>query len=214
MDFNNDRQTWDINNEYMFGKALLVAPIVETQYTPEKMEETLEENEGWARYFAESTDKAISVDFTPAKSKKVYLPQDTKWYDFFTNEAYEGGKEIEISTHLNTIPLFARAGSIIPIEPDVQYTGEKSWDNLTIKVFPGGSGSFTLYEDEGDNYNYEKGAYTEINMTWNDKSQMLTIAPRKGNYEGMITNRTFNIELLNGKKQSVSYNGKQIKVKL
>lgn len=125
MDFNNDRQTWDINNEYMFGKALLVAPIVEAQYT-----------------------------------------------------------------------------------------GEKSWDNLTIKVFPEGSGSFTLYEDEGDNYNYEKEAYTEINMTWNDKSQMFTIAPRKGNYEGMITNRTFNVELPNGKKQSVSYNGKQIKVKL
>ena len=95
---------------------------------------------------------------------EVYLPADTRWYNYWTNEAIEGGQKLTVSTTLNRIPLFVRAGSIVPYGPEVQYTSEKKWDNLTLCIYPGNNGSFTLYEDEGDNYNYENGAYTEIPM--------------------------------------------------
>lgn len=214
MDFRNDKKTWNINDQYMFGKALLVAPIVEAQYTPEKLDKTLKENEGWTKSSSTSVNKPFDVDFTTAKSTRVYLPAETKWFDFFTGKEYDGGQEIELTTHINSIPLFARAGSIIPIGPDVQFSDEKRWDNLTLKVYPGADGSFTLYEDEGDTYNYEKGAFTEIPMTWNNKNNTLTIGARKGNYNGMLSERIFVIELPNGKQYNVTYKGKQVKVKI
>ena len=214
MDFRNDKKTWNINDQYMFGKALLVAPIVEAQYTPEKLDKTLKENEGWTKSSSTSVDKPFDVDFTTAKSTRVYLPAETKWFDFFTGKEYNGGQEIELTTHINSIPLFARAGSIIPIGPDVQFSDEKRWDNLTLKVYPGADGSFTLYEDEGDTYNYEKGAFTEIPITWNDKNNTLTISARKGNYNGMLSERIFVVELPNGKQYNVTYKGRQVKVKI
>ena len=102
----------------------------------------------------------------------------------------------------------------MPVGPDVQFASEKPWDDLTIKVFPGANGDFTLYEDEGDNYNYENGAYTEIPMKWNDKSRTLTIGQRKGSYPGMIENRTFNVVLPDGTSRLVSYAGRKVSVKL
>ena len=214
MDFVNDKQTWNVNDEYMFGKAFLVAPVLHAQYTPEVQQKTLEENEGWNRDSKKSAKTPILTDFTHSKNMEVYLPAGTRWYNFWTNEAIEGGQKLVISTTLNRIPLFVRAGSIVPCGPDVQYTGEKKWDNLTLCVYPGENGNFTLYEDEGDNYNYENGAYTEIPMNWDNASRILTIGARKGEYNGMLQKRQFIVKTIDGNSKTVTYTGKRIKVKL
>lgn len=143
---------------------------------------------------------------------KVYLPAGSDWFDFWTNEKQKGGREIEKSVNLQNIPLYVKAGSIIPFGPDVQYATEKKWDNLTIKIYPGIDADFVLYEDEFDNYNYEKGNYTEIPFHWNEKSKTLTVDARKGQYKGMIEKRNFNLMLPDGQQKSVSYAGKKVTV--
>ena len=212
MDFVDDRKVWDINDEYMFGKSLLVAPIAHAQYTPEAVVKVSEE-EGWNRDGAKKTKTDVAVDFMETKSTNIYLPAGTLWYDFWTNEKHEGGKEITKETTLDVIPLYVKAGSIIPVGPQVQYATEKPWDHLELKVYAGANGNFILYEDEFDNYNYEKGAYTEIPISWNNASRKLTIGARKGAYEGMLKNRKFAVTLQDGTQKNVDYNGKAISVR-
>lgn len=212
MDFVDDRKVWDINDEYMFGKSILVAPITHAQYTPEAVVKVSEE-EGWNRDGAKKTKTDAAVDFMETKSTNIYLPAGTLWYDFWTNEKHEGGKEITKETTLDVIPLYVKAGSIIPVGPQVQYATEKPWDHLELKVYAGANGNFILYEDEFDNYNYEKGAYTEIPISWNNASRKLTIGARKGAYEGMLKNRKFTVTLQDGTQKNVDYNGKAISVK-
>ena len=212
MDFVDDRKVWDINDEYMFGKSILVAPITHAQYTPEAVVKVSEE-EGWNRDGAKKTKTDVAVDFMETKSTNIYLPAGTLWYDFWTNEKHEGGKEITKETTLDVIPLYVKAGSIIPVGPQVQYATEKPWDHLELKVYAGANGNFILYEDEFDNYNYEKGAYTEIPISWNNASRKLTIGARKGAYEGMLKNRKFTVTLQDGTQKSVDYNGKAVSVK-
>ena len=214
MDFLNDKNTWKIGNEYMFGKAFLVAPVLHAQYTPEQKQNILKENEGWNKTTNNQVNLSLNVDFTQSKEMEVYLPSGNKWYNYWTNEDFDGGQKLKIKTSLDRIPLFVRAGSIIPIGPDVQYTNEKKWDNLIINVYPGADGTFTLYEDEGDNYNYESGAYTEIQMKWNDTKRILTIDARKGEYNGMLTKRNFTIRTADGKEKVITYSGKKINVKI
>ena len=212
MDFVDDRKVWDINDEYMFGKSILVAPIAHAQYTPEAVVKVSEE-EGWNRDGAKKTKTDVAVDFMETKSTNIYLPAGTLWYDFWTNEKHEGGKEITKETTLDVIPLYVKAGSIIPVGPQVQYATEKPWDHLELKVYAGANGNFILYEDEFDNYNYEKGAYTEIPISWNNASRKLTIGARKGAYEGMLKNRKFTVTLQDGTQKNVDYNGKAISVR-
>ena len=212
MDFVDDRKVWDINDEYMFGKSLLVAPIAHAQYTPEAVVKVSEE-EGWNRDGAKKTKTDVAVDFMETKSTNIYLPAGTLWYDFWTNEKHEGGKEITKETTLDVIPLYVKAGSIIPVGPQVQYATEKPWSHLELKVYAGANGNFILYEDEFDNYNYEKGAYTEIPISWNNASRKLTIGARKGAYEGMLENRKFTVTLQDGTQKSVDYNGKAVSVR-
>lgn len=214
MDFLNDKNTWKIGNEYMFGKAFLVAPVLHAQYTPEQKQNILKENEGWNKTTNNQVNLSLNVDFTQSKEMEVYLPSGNKWYNYWTNENFDGGQKLKIKTSLDRIPLFVRAGSIIPIGPDVQYTNEKKWDNLIINVYPGADGTFTLYEDEGDNYNYESGAYTEIQMKWNDTKRILTIDARKGEYNGMLTKRNFTIRTADGKEKVITYSGNKINVKI
>ena len=205
MDFRNDHNVWNINNEFMFGRSLLVAPVLEAKYTPE-------------RAMSKSRAGIGDVDFLEVKSTKLYLPAGTSWYDYETLEKFNGGQEIERSINIKSIPLYVKAGSILPIGPDVQYSTEKPWDDLEIRVYAGANGTFCLYEDEFDNYNYEKGAYSTIDFSWNDKSRSLTIATRKGSYDGMIKNRKFRVILIkDGKKsepKTVNYSGKKVSVKL
>jgi len=211
MDFSSDQKTWDINNEYLFGKSILVVPILNPQYTPEKLIKT-DENQGWNKTDANKENLLSNIDFTQNKNVKIYLPAGSDWFDFWTNEKHKGGQEIEKSINLQSIPLYVKAGSIIPFGPDVQYATEKKWDNLTIKIYPGMDADFVLYEDEFDNYNYEKGDYTEIPFHWNEKSKTLTIDFRKGNFKEMIEKRNFNLILPDGREKSVSYSGKKLSV--
>lgn len=223
MDF-NDKKVVDMNNEYLFGKSILVAPIVNAQYTPETIVKSNEET-GWNKDNDANGAKAQAVTFTQAKSTKVYLPEGTTWYDFWTNEKMNGGQEIEKATTIDEIPLYIKSGSIIPFGPKVQYATEKKWDKLEIRVYPGANGEFTLYEDENDNYNYEKGAYSTITFKWNEQTKTLTVGKRKGDFKGMIKNRTFNIILVTKEKgtgmantanfdKTISYDGKEKSVKL
>ena len=104
--------------------------------------------------------------------------------------------------------MFVKAGSILPLAPVMQYAEEKKWDNLDIIVYPGADASFVLYEDEGDNYNYEKGAYTTITMRWNDKKHTLTIEDRQGQFPGMLNTRKFNVRVAGtSTTKSISYQG-------
>ncbi|WP_153637960.1 TIM-barrel domain-containing protein [Prolixibacter sp. NT017] len=216
MDF-NDPKVRNMNNEYMFGKSILVAPIVHAQYTPETIVKT-DPNSGWNKNNnTENKPKATAIDFTQSKSKKVYLPAGTVWYDFWTNEKHKGGQEINQKTEIDEIPLYIKAGSIIPFGPKVQYATQKKWDDLEIRVYPGANGQFTLYEDENDNYDYEKGIYSTITFNWNNARKILTINSRKGTFPGMLGQRKFRIILVspnNGAGKTVTYTGKKLSVKL
>jgi alpha-D-xyloside xylohydrolase len=212
MDFVDDKKVWDIKDQFMFGKSILVAPVVQAQYTPEKIVKVNEES-GWNKQDSKENSGKTAVDFTAEKSRNVYLPAGTDWYDFWANEKVNGGQEILKKTTIDMIPLYIKAGAIIPIGPKVQFAAEKNWDNLEIKVYPGANGSFTLYEDEFDTYNYEKGLYSEIEFVWNDASNKLIISNRKGQYKGMLLNRKFTIVLPTGLKKVVNYSGKKIEVK-
>lgn len=209
MDFPADKKGWDIKDEFMFGKSILAAPIVEAQYTPEKIVK-VNEATGWDKQGDKKNIEKITVDFTTKKSRNVYLPAGTNWYDFWTNEKIKGGQEIIRKTTIDMIPLYVKEGAIIPFGPKVQFAAEKKWDNLEIKVYPGKDGSFVLYEDEFDNYNYEKGAYSEIEFLWNETSKRLTISNRKGQYNGMLTSRKFTIVMPNGSEKVINYNGKKV----
>ena len=214
MDF-NDKKVVDMNNEYMFGKSILVAPIVNAQYTSETVVKT-DENSGWNKD-DKKDEKEMAVDFTQQKSSKAYLPVGTSWFDFWSNQKYDGGQEVTLTTTIDKIPLFIKAGSIVPFGPNVQFATEKKWDNLEIRVYPGANAEFTLYEDENDNYNYEKGIYSTISFTWNDAKKSLTINDRKASFPGMLATRKFNILLISsGKKveKTVTYSGKKVVVKL
>jgi alpha-D-xyloside xylohydrolase len=219
MDF-KDKNVVDMNNEYMFGKSILVAPVIHAQYTPETIVKSNAET-GWDKKDSNNENKSASVNFTQPKSTKVYLPEGTVWYDFRTNEKINGGQEIAKETTIDEIPLYIKSGSIIPFGPQVQYATEKKWDNLEIRIYPGANGEFTLYEDENDNYNYEKGEYSTITFTWNDAKKSLTINERKGSFPGMLTTRKFDIVIVaagmnsdNKYGKTITYKGDKIMVKL
>jgi alpha-D-xyloside xylohydrolase len=170
MDFPEDKQVLNINDQYMFGKSLLVCPVTKPMYSKETKE-----------------------DFSTVRTRELYLPIGTDWYDFWTGEKYTGGQTVNKETPIDIIPLFVKAGAILPVGPDVQYATEKRWDNLEIRVYEGATGSFILYEDENDNYNYEKGAFSTISFFWDDAKKVLTINTRKGTFPDMLPERKFNI---------------------
>lgn len=183
MDFPDDKNVWNMNNEFMFGKSLLAKPVTDPQYL---------------KKVSTGKDTSWAEDFSTVKTTSVYLPGTTGWYDFWTGAKYTGGEKVTRETPLNIIPLYVKAGSMLPIGPDVQYAEEKKWDDLEIRIYPGANGHFVLYEDENDNYNYEKGAFSTIAFDWNDAKKILTINDRKGSFPGMLTTRKFNLVLVKG----------------
>ena len=202
MDFANDKKALDINDEYMFGKSILVCPVTKAMYS-----------------------KDTEEDFSAIKSRELYLPLGTDWFDFWTGEKLAGGKTVVKETPLDIMPLYVKAGSILPIGPEVQYATEKKWDELEIRVYTGANGEFTLYEDENDNYNYEKGVFSTITFFWDDTKKVLTINDRKGTFPGMLPERKFNIVKVtsdNGTRMDtvqkynkvVDYKGMKVMVKL
>lgn len=191
MDFAKDKDALNINDEYMFGSSFLVCPVTEAMYV-----------------------KDAAEDFSTVKSKKLYLPKGTEWYDFWTNEKHVGGTTVNKPAPLDIMPLYVRAGSIVPFGPAVQYATEKKWDNLEMRVYPGANGKFALYEDENDNYNYEKGHYSVIEFTYDHAKKVLTISDRKGSFPGMLQQRAFRIVLLDKNVKTVQYVGKKMQVSL
>ena len=212
-DFASDKRVWDMTDEFMFGRSILAAPILDPQYTEEKIIRT-DAMTGWDRKNADSQKEETVVDWTATKTAVKYLPKGAEWYDFWTGQRYKGGQSINMVTSFDRVPMFVRAGSILPLGPEMQYVGEQSWDNLELRLYPGADGSFTLYEDEGDSYNYEHGAYATITFQWNDKARQLTIGDRQGRYEGMIQNRQFKVVLPDGTSRQVDYNGNKITIEL
>ena len=213
-DFVSDKKVWNMTDEFMFGRSILAAPIVAPQYTEEKIIRT-NEMTGWDRQDASENGKVRSekLDWTETKTATKYLPKGAKWYDFWTNQLYNGGQNVTLQTSLDRVPMFVRAGSILPLGPEMQYVGEKSWDNLELRVYPGADGQFTLYEDEGDSYNYERGQYTTILMTWKNAARTLTIGTRQGQYKGMLQGRKFTVVLPDGTTKTIDYNGTETNIK-
>jgi len=197
-DFRDDPDIKSIPDQYMFGPAFLVNPVTERMYS-------LPGNNNFK------------------KTRKVYLPKSADWYDFWTGKLIKGGQTIDAAAPIETIPLYIKAGSILPMGPYLQYATEKVADPIEIRIYPGANAEFILYEDENDTYNYEHGKYSTIVMTWDDASKTLTLKERNGEFPGMLANRTFNLVWVKEKSgtgvepskpaQVVSYSGKEIKIK-
>jgi len=199
-DFRNDKNVYNIPDQYMFGPAFLVNPVTKAMYTP---------------------NNADAI----AKTRQVYLPKGNKWYNFWTGEAIEGGQTIDATATIETMPLYVKAGSVVPMGPNIEYATQNPGGPIELRIYAGADGSFKYYEDENDNYNYEKGAHATFSFKWNDKLHQLTITDRKGSYPGMPKKRVFNIVLVkeghgesvaisSKANKSVNYAGQQIVVKL
>jgi alpha-D-xyloside xylohydrolase len=192
MDFGADKRTWGIADEYMFGPALLVAPV--TSYK--------------------------------ARSRKVYLPARSTWYDFYTGRTTSGGHTITAAAPYERMPLFVRAGSIVPSGPAIQHTGNNSHSPVTLNVYTGADGSFSLYEDDGLSRQYLHGRYSRIPLKWDERTKTLTFGAREGNgYEGMGDKRVIDIRWMKPRAprplafdakpdQSVTYTGAPLRVRM
>jgi alpha-D-xyloside xylohydrolase len=127
--------------------------------------------------------------------KEAYLP-NSRWYDFWTGDAFQGPGTVVGAAPLERLPLYVRGGSIVPMGPAMEWTSEKPADPIELRVYAGADGDFTLYEDEGDTYHYEKGAHAEIPMHWNDADRELTIGDRHGSFPTMLEQRTFRVVIV------------------
>lgn len=162
-DFLQDPATFDIDDQFMFGPALLVNPVTRPMY-----------------YDADS--KPIEG---AAKSRSVYLPRGCKWFDYWDHRVYEGGQTLEAEAPLERIPLYVRSGSILPMMEGMEYADDRSDGRLYIRIYAGQNASFVYYEDEGDSYSYESGEYAVIDMEWHEESRTFILGERKGSYPGM-----------------------------
>jgi len=155
-------------------------------------------------------------------TRRLYLPK-AKWYDFWSGDSQDGAKIFDAPSPIEQIPLFVRAGSIVPLGPEKQWSTEKVEDPIEVRIYRGADGDFTLYEDENDTYNYEKGVYATITFHWDDAKKTLTIGDRKGQFPGMLESRSFRIVMVgknhgtgigatNNADKVVQYSGKQISV--
>lgn len=197
-DFPNDPAIKSIPDQYMFGSAFLVNPVTERMY---------------------SLPNSKNIK----KTRKVYLPESTNWYDFWTGKILKGGQTINAAAPIETLPLYIKAGSILPMGPYLQYATEKVADPLEIRVYTGANAGFVLYEDENDTYNYEQGKFATIAMNWNETTKTLTIMDRKGEFPGMLKERTFNVVWVNTtngkglkpalKFETIKYTGQEISIK-
>jgi alpha-D-xyloside xylohydrolase len=191
MDFPDDRKGWNVDDEYMFGPAFLVAPVTEFK----------------------------------ARNRSVYLPAGSSWYDFYTGRSIAGGKTITADAPYERMPLFVRAGSIVPTGPAMQSTAEKTSGALTLNVYTGADGSFALYEDDGTSRQYLNGAFSRIPIAYDEQTKTLVIGNREGSYPGMASRRTINVRwfkagqprpfTLDGKADmKVVYTGQSVSLKM
>jgi alpha-D-xyloside xylohydrolase len=197
-DFRSDPATYDIGDQYLFGPSLMIAPVTRPML--------------------------YDVGSTPisgaAQTRPVYLPAGAEWYDFWTRQRFSGGQTIQAEAPISRLPLYVRAGSILPMGPVRQHVNDQPEAPVELHIFPGKDGSFELYEDEGDQYNYEDGAFSTINIYWQDAGRQLTLGARKGQYAGMPEQRTFEIFLHDvdppqaGPNQTFRYCGQPVVIML
>jgi alpha-D-xyloside xylohydrolase len=191
MDWRTDEKTWNISDEFMFGPALLVNPVLKANAT----------------------------------RRSVYLPASPKWYDFWTGDTTTGGQEIEADAPLDRMPLYVRAGSIVPMGPEIEYAAQNPGGPIELRIYRGADGAFNLYDDAGDSYDYEHGQHAVISMRWNDSTGVLTIGAREGSYPGMVEKRTFRIVLVGSghgtggdvtdkADKVIAYDGREISVNI
>lgn len=198
-DFRQDPQVYNLKDQYMFGPALLIAPVTQPMlYGP----------------------GSIPLEGT-CQSRPVYLPSGCNWYDFWSGQYFSGGQTIEAPAPIDRIPVYVRAGSILPMGPSQQYVDQKPDIPLELHVYAGHDDRFLLYEDEGDSYNYEHGAYCAIPLHWQDNLKRLTIEKREGSYPGMKPQCEFQVILHRGTssigneytvQKQVTYSGEPIQI--
>lgn len=193
LDFPADLATYDITDQFMFGPAFLVCPVTHPMYY--------------------HRDSEPSPD--APKTRTVYLPKGSLWYDFWTERPLAGGQTIEADAPLEIIPVFVRAGSIVPIAPVMQYVDEVPDAPYEIRIYRGADCQFTIYEDAGDGYDYERGAYALIPLTWDDERGELLIGERQGRFDGMVELREYNLVFISDRgrvTKTVRYAGQTMKV--
>lgn len=189
MDWRTDSKTWNLGNQFMFGPAILVNPVLKADAT----------------------------------HRTVYLPAAAKWYDFWSGTTLTGGRETEANAPLDRMPLFVRAGSIIPMGPEIEFAMQDPAGPIELRVYRGANGEFVLYEDAGDSYDYQRGQHSIIPIRWDDQSGVLTIGTREGAFPGMVEKRIFRVVLVDsghgvGEKvtatadKEVMYSGKEIRI--
>jgi alpha-D-xyloside xylohydrolase len=189
MDWRTDPKTWNLGDEFMFGPAILVNPVLKADAT----------------------------------RRSVYLPAAAAWYDFWTGKSLNGSQEIDADAPLERMPLFIRAGSILPMGPQIEYATEDPAGPIELRIYRGADGTFDLYEDAGDGYAYEKGQHAVIPLRWEDHASTLVIGARDGSFPGMASHRKFHVVLVKqGHGQGIdatatanaeiAYQGKEIKV--
>jgi len=192
-DFREDPNTYEIRDQFMFGPSFLVCPVTHPMY-----------------YGPNSTPLPPSE-----KTRSVYLPAGSDWFDFWTDQCFSGGQTVIANASIDTMPLFVRGGSIVPLGPEIQYVEEAVDAALVLKIYTGCNGHFTLYEDEADNYNYEKGSFATIEINWMDESRCLVFGERRGSFPGMKKSLKLDIIFV-GKHQvygdaySIVYEGEKL----
>lgn len=182
-DFAHDENVRDICDSYMFGKALLVYPVTEPMYYG---------------------PNSVPLQDT-GKTKTVYLPKTSRWYDFWSNKVYDGGQTVICEAPLDRIPIFVKAGSILPVSAPLTYADERNGEVLEIIVYAGADGEFTLYNDEGDNYSYENENFSEIKFMFKDIDKTLTIGKARGKFKYQ---ESFKIKLITDEQPQNSVNVK------
>jgi alpha-D-xyloside xylohydrolase len=196
-DFREDPKTYEIRDQFMFGPSLLINPVT------------------CPMYYGVNSTPLENVE----KVRSVYLPVGPGWYDFWTSQYYEGGQTILADAPIQKLPLYVRAGSILPIGPEIQFADQPTDEPFGLHIYPGQDTEFELYFDEGDHYNYEKGEFATVRIVWNEALQRLTLQERNGSYPGMKSAISFNVMLFStgGSRENshlIHYNGQEISLNL
>ena len=177
-DFRNDPATYEVGDQFMFGPAFLVNPVTRPMYYT-----------------------TGSVPLTDVKrTRPVYLPAGSDWYDFWTDQYLRGGQTVEADATLDRMPLYVKAGSIVPMGPHRQHVNDQPSAPIELHIYPGNDATFLLYEDEGDGYDYEDDAFFTIEITWEDTNRQLILGKRNGKYPGMPEQQAFHV-MLHGQEQ-------------
>ncbi len=193
LEYPHDLPTHHLTDQFMFGPALLVCPVTEPMY------------------YGRNSQPMHGV----SKVREVYLPAGNRWYDFWTEAVHDGGQTIAAAAPLGTIPVFIRAGAVLPMTQAMQYVDEIPDAPCEIRVYRGADGSFALYDDAGDGYDYEQGAYAVVTVAWDEAGGELTLAAREGGFPGLVQEREFRIVAVSAtgrEKKIVRYKGAALRV--